>query len=227
MVNPHGMGTQAFTRNHSDHSNDTGFQFEFFCDKCGNGHRSSFKHNAVGVAASVLKAAGALFGGAAYRAGWGADHVKDALRGPAWDAAFKEAIEECRPKFRQCTQCGKWVCPEVCFNHERGLCESCAPDLREHAPMIQAQVAVEQAYEQARKGDQLRGADLNSAPLGVQPGCVRCQAQLADGARFCASCGTPVAAAARANEARKFCSSCGNKLDHNARFCPSCGGAVT
>ena len=29
-----------------------------------------------------------------YRAGWGADHVKDALRGPAWDSAFQKAIEE-------------------------------------------------------------------------------------------------------------------------------------
>ncbi|MGC4089090.1 MAG: zinc ribbon domain-containing protein [Polyangiaceae bacterium] len=221
------MSTQAFTRNHSDHSNDTGFQFEFFCDKCGNGHRSSFKHNAMGVAASVLKAAGALFGGAAYRAGWGADHVKDALRGPAWDAAFKEAIEECRPKFCQCTQCGKWVCPDVCWNHERGLCEGCAPDLREHAPMIQAQVAVEQAWEQARKGDQLRGADLNAQPLavGAAQSCGKCRAPLAAGARFCAQCGSAAAAPASA-EVKKFCSNCGGKLEASARFCAGCGTAA-
>ncbi|MFZ5890639.1 MAG: double zinc ribbon domain-containing protein [Myxococcota bacterium] len=223
------MTSQAFTRNHRDHSNDTGFQFEFFCDKCGNGHRSSFKHNAVGVAASVIKAAGALFGGAAYRAGWGADHVKDALRGPAWDAAFKEAIEECRPRFRQCTQCGKWVCPEVCWNNERGLCENCAPDLREHAPMIQAQVAVEQAWQQAREGDQLRGADLNAKPLSVAAAhaCTQCRSQLAEGARFCANCGTAVVlAAAPAAQAPKFCSNCGGKLEANARFCAGCGNAV-
>src|SRR6185503_5458609 len=78
------MATQTFTRNHRDHSNDTGFQFEFFCDKCGNGHRSSFQTSGMGVAASMLKAAGALFGGGMSRVGYGADHVKDALRGPAW-----------------------------------------------------------------------------------------------------------------------------------------------
>lgn len=223
------MSSQAFTRNYSDHSNDTGFQFEFFCDKCGNGHRSSFKHNALGVAASMIKAAGALFGGAAYRAGWGADHVKDALRGPAWDSAFKEAVEECRPKFRQCTQCGKWVCPEVCWNEQRGLCEGCAPDLSEQAPMIQAQVAVEQAWEQARKGDQLRGADLNAAPMrvGNKAECATCHSALAPEARFCAQCGTPAVTAPQAAAVSpRFCASCGTKLDGGARFCPGCGSAV-
>jgi hypothetical protein len=220
------MSTHSFTHNHRDHSNDTGFQFEFFCDKCGSGHRSDFKHSAVGVAASVLKAAGALFGGAAYRAGWGADHVKDALRGPAWDSAFKEAIEECRPKFRQCTACGIWVCPEVCWNHARGLCENCAPDLSEQAPKIQAQVAVEQAWEQARQGSHLGGMDLKAPALAVgTDGCSKCQAPYAAGARFCASCGSAVSVAA-ATPLKRFCSSCGGALEPTARFCAGCGTAV-
>jgi hypothetical protein len=223
------MPSHGFTKNHRDHSNDTGFQFEFFCDKCGSGHRSDFKHNPMGVAASVIKAAGALFGGGAYRAGWGADHLKDALRGPAWDSAFKEATEECRPKFRQCTACGSWVCPEVCWNHERGLCETCAPDLRERAPAIQAQVAIEQANEQARKGDQLRGMDLLSAPLAVSQQsrtCVKCQAALAEGARFCAGCGTRAEPTAAAAPPKRFCSGCGTPLDPMAKFCSGCGTSV-
>src|SRR5687767_2508711 len=113
------MANQSFTKNYRDHSNDQGYQFEFFCDKCGNGFRSSFQTSKLGFAASMIKAAGSLIGGDAYRAGWGADHLKDAFRGPAWDASFKDAIEECKPRFRQCTLCGKWVCPEVCFNHSR------------------------------------------------------------------------------------------------------------
>ena len=32
----------SFTRNHSDLSTDAGFQFEFFCDCCGNGFKSTF-----------------------------------------------------------------------------------------------------------------------------------------------------------------------------------------
>jgi hypothetical protein len=218
------MASQPFTRNHADHSNDTGFQFEFFCDKCGSGHRSAFKANKLGVAANLIKAAGSLFGGDMYRAGWGADHVKDAFRGPAWDSAFQEAIGESRPKFNQCTRCGKWVCPEVCWNHARGLCEDCAPDLREHAPAIQAQVAVEQAWEQARSGDQMRGFDL-AAEASVSAGCKKCQATLAAGAKFCAQCGTASVPAATA-AGPKFCANCGGGLGAGARFCPGCGSGV-
>ncbi|MGC4069204.1 MAG: zinc ribbon domain-containing protein [Polyangiaceae bacterium] len=215
------MATQSFTRNYNDHSNDSGFQFEFFCDKCGNGHRSSFTRNNVGFAASMLKAAGALFGGAVSHAGYGVDHLKDALRGPAWDSAFKAAIDECRPQFRQCTLCGKWVCPEVCWNHERGLCEECAPDLKEHAPAIQAQTAVEQAREKARDHDQMQGLDI-SKPLGA-PGvvnCTKCHASLPSGARFCAGCGTAVV---QAVAQPRFCTGCGQSLAAGARFCAGCG----
>jgi hypothetical protein len=216
------MSSQPFTRNYTDHSNDTGFQFEFFCDKCGSGHRSSFKTNKLGFAADLVKAAGAIFGGDAYRAGWGADHLKDAFRGPAWDSAFKEAIEECRPKLNQCTKCGSWVCPEVCWNHERGLCEGCAPDLQEHAVAAQAQVAVEQTWEKARGADQMRGLDVQQAKLSAPSTCPKCQASLAAGARFCAACGNAVVAAA----GPKFCSGCGTQLQSGARFCPQCGVGV-
>jgi Double zinc ribbon len=212
------MSTQTFTRNYRDHSNDVGFQFEFFCDKCGNGHRSSFDTSGVGMAASVLKAAGAFFGGGLSRAGWGADHVKDALRGPAWDTAFKNAIEECKPKFRQCTRCGIWVCPEVCWNQARGLCENCAPDLGEQAAAIQAQVAVEQTWEKARAVDQMRGVDVQSQAVSTGTTCKKCQASLTAGSKFCAQCGTPAEAAGP-----KFCSQCGGQLQAGSRFCSQCG----
>jgi hypothetical protein len=216
------MSSQPFTRNYSDHSNDTGFQFEFFCDKCGSGHRSAFQTNSLGFAAQMVKAAGSLFGGSMARAGWGADQLKDAFRGPAWDAAFKSAIEECRPKLKQCSKCGKWVCPEACWNNERGLCEECAPDLREHAVAAQAQVAVEQAREKVSAVDQLRGFDVQNAKLSAPATCPKCQASLAANARFCAGCGTPVAAAS----GPKFCSGCGAELQPGGRFCQQCGTGV-
>jgi hypothetical protein len=219
------MTAQPFTKNYTDHSSDTGFQFEFFCDKCGNGHRSAFQTNSLGMAAQFVKAAGSLFGGGIQRAGWGADQLKDAFRGPAWDAAFKTAIDECRPRFRQCTMCGKWVCPDVCWNEARGLCEDCAPDLREHAVAAQARAAVEQAEEKARAVDQMRGVDVQGAALSLSQSCTKCQTTLASGARFCANCGTPAAVAAAA-EGPKFCSGCGGKLAPGAHFCAGCGAAV-
>ena len=85
------------------------------------------------MAAGLLRAASSLFGGAFGGAAQSADCVKDALRGEGWDAAFQSAIDEAKPRFRQCTRCGCWVCPDVCWNTSRNLCESCAALTRRFA----------------------------------------------------------------------------------------------
>jgi hypothetical protein len=213
--------TQPFTRNYNDHSNDSGFQFEFHCDKCGNGYRSTFTANKIGMAAGFLHAAGSIFGGALNNAGWGADHVKDALRGPAWDSAFSAAVDEIRPKFHQCTRCGRWVCPEVCWNATRGMCEECAPDLREAAVAAQAQVAAEQVWQKARDTDQTQGMSMQEQhSIGGQ--CAKCNSRVEAAAKFCAGCGTPVAQAPRA-----FCTQCAQPRTPGARFCAGCGAPAT
>jgi Double zinc ribbon/Prokaryotic RING finger family 2 len=214
------MSTQTFTSNYHDHSNQNGYQFEFFCDHCGNGHRSNFRTSKMGLAATMARAAGNVFGGEAWGVGWGATTMQDPFRGPAWDAAFKSAIEECKPYFRQCTMCGKWVCPAVCWNADRNLCKQCAPDLGEHAASIQAQVAVEQTWQAARQADQMHGLDVQSGELGVGPGCPNCQATLAPGSRFCAHCGTPITVP---EPGPHFCSQCGGQLQAGAQFCAQCG----
>lgn len=78
------MGATAFTRNYRDHSNDTGYQLELHCDKCGNGYRSSVQASALGVGAKIAKGLGSLFGGSKmWAAGGAADHMTDGLRGAA------------------------------------------------------------------------------------------------------------------------------------------------
>jgi hypothetical protein len=217
------MAAQNFTKNYRDHSNDHGFQFEFQCDKCGNGHRSEFHTSKVGVAVSLARMAGSLFGGRLSNVGYSANHLKDMLRGPVWDSAFGKAIEECKPKFNQCSRCGNWVCPEICWNHARGLCEACAPDLKESAASIQAHVAMDQLQERARGTDQTGGLDVGQ-PLSAAQQCAHCQSPLAAGARFCGSCGKPAPAAA---SGPRFCSGCGNTLAANARFCGNCGTSAS
>lgn len=221
-----------FTRNYTDHSNDTGYQFEFRCDKCGNGYRSTFTANKLGVAAGFLRAAGNIFGGSLSRAGYGADTIKDALRGSGWDDAFKEAIEEIRPKFHQCSRCGKWVCPQSCWNESRNMCEDCAPDLHEAAAAAQAQVAVEQVGERARKYDQTGGLDMSTPQraggYGGSSGgasCPSCHASNVPGAKFCAECGSKIPAAGAG--AKTFCGECGAKLSASARFCAECGKSAS
>lgn len=213
------MSATAFTRNYRDHSNDTGYQFEFNCDKCGNGYRSSFQASALGVGAKIAKGLGSLFGGSKmWAAGVAADHMKDGLRGKAWDDAFKKAIEEIRPKFHQCTRCGQWVCPEVCWNEERQLCEGCAPNLAEEAAHHQANIAASQLADKIRQVDQVAGIDPSAAMVGA---CPNCKARLQAGKKFCAGCGQPVGAAG----GKTFCTGCGAQLAAGAKFCGDCGTA--
>lgn len=103
----------------------------------------------------------------------------------------------------------------MCWNEERGLCEACAPKLAEHAAAIQAQVAVEQVWEKARKTDQTAGLDVNKQQ---QAACTSCGTSLPPNAKFCVGCGKPVGAAAK-----RFCGECGSELPANAKFCAGCG----
>jgi hypothetical protein len=206
------MATQEFTRNFTDHSNDLGFQFEFHCDKCGNGVRSSFVTNKAGVAAGLMGAASSLFGGFLGSAANASRQMKDMLRGPAWDEAFAKAAAECRPRFKQCNRCGAWVCPEICFNHERGLCQGCAPDLEKEAAAAQAQAAVSQVNEKIAKIDQTGGFDPNARRTAA---CPHCGAPAGAG-KFCAECGQSLASDAP-------CAKCGAMVAAMAKFCPECG----
>ncbi len=203
-----------FTRNYSDHSNDKGYQFEFFCDKCGNGFRSSFNTSTLGMASGILHAASNIFGGFLGGAARGADAMKNALRGEGWDSAFKDAVAEAKPKFRQCTRCGKWVCPEVCWNEKRTLCEDCAPDLAEEGASLQAHAAVEQLGRKVRQVDQVGEVDVKAHAVAA---CPHCQARVEAGQKFCPECGKPLAAPTA------HCTQCGAQLPGTAKFCPGCG----
>jgi len=95
------MALIQFTKNHTDHSTDKGFQFEFFCDRCGNGFMTGFKPSLTGYAGSALRAASDLFGGVFGRASAGAYEIERAVQGSGHDKAFQEAVDEVKPNFRQ------------------------------------------------------------------------------------------------------------------------------
>lgn len=206
------MPTIEFTGNYEDLSTDKGYQFKFFCEKCGNGYMSSYKSSKLGMASSALEAAGSLLGGIFGRAAHGAYEIQRVIGGPAHDAALNEAMQEIRPLFKQCTRCGAWVCEPVCFNRKAGLCEACAPDLDEEIAAAQAEAARAQAFEKAQNVDWMKGRDLGKV-TGVA--CKSCGAKLTGG-KFCGECGSPVIQ-------KKECGGCGTEYQGSPKFCPECG----
>src|SRR5262249_43753463 len=148
----------------------------------------SFQTNKLGMAASAVEVANDLFGGIFGRAAAGAYEVQRAVGGPAHDAALREAVDEIRPKFKQCTRCGHWVCEPVRWNHRAGLGEGCAPDLEQELAAAKAEAAREQVQSKAREVDWLK----NTAVAKVTAvACAACGAKVGS-AKFCPECGTPV-----------------------------------
>ncbi|HVO31778.1 MAG TPA: zinc ribbon domain-containing protein [bacterium] len=202
-----------FVSNTSDHCTEAGYQFEFHCDRCNNGWMSKFQPSVLGAAESALKAAGALFGGILGRGAQSLDYIRENQRGAGRDAALEKAVQEGKAHFKQCGRCGKWVCPEVCWNNGKQLCVSCAPDLAREAAAAQAEAAVEQVREKARTVDHVKDVDMTK---DLAAACPKCNASLSGSSKFCPECGTAINVKAK-------CKQCGTEMDSHAKFCPECG----
>jgi hypothetical protein len=206
------MATIPFTNNYTDLSSQRGFQFKFFCEKCGNGYMSTFQASRLGTAAAAANAAASLLGGIFGRAAQGAEQIQAMLAGPQHDAALDAAVKEISPLFKQCTRCGNWVCEPVCWNKKAGLCETCAPDLDEEIASAQAMAARDQVVEKVKAVDYVGQRSLAQV-AGVT--CPKCGAK-AQGGKFCPECGAALSL-------KRTCAHCGAEADGTPKFCPECG----
>jgi hypothetical protein len=209
------MALIQFTRNHTDHSTDKGYQFEFFCDRCGNGFMSEFKASAMGMAGSALRTVGGLFGGILGSVGSSTYEIERAAQGPGHDKAFRESVEETKPHFKQCPKCSHWVCLTTCWNAKRMLCYECAPDIETEMASAQAQTMVDQMRDKLREQDLTKNLNLTAEATALCPSCgARTQ-----GAKFCPECGKPL-------RAKGECSRCGTHVEAGTKFCPECGNKM-
>jgi double zinc ribbon protein len=209
------MALIQFTKNHTDHSTDKGYQFEFFCDRCGNGFMTGFKASMTGIATGALRAAGSFFGGILSSASSSTYEIERAVRGPGHDKAFQEAVEEAKPNFRQCPKCARWACLTMCWNQKRGLCYDCAPSVETELAAAQAQATVQQIQDKVKQQDLTKDIDLTSEAAALCPSCgARTQ-----GAKFCPECGKPL-------RAKNECPRCGVKVESGSKFCPECGNKM-
>lgn len=199
------MDLSFFTRRYVDRSKSTGFQFEFFCDRCNKGHMTPFRIHALGVVTSIWDATD-----------WKKEKEKDFdfdtlkkdvsklfLKGKAWIEAYTNAVEEAQKYFKHCARCLKWVCPKECYNPRANLCQGCAP-------LTEAEKAALQAEERKKSRKTAEPAD---APR-ICPHCGKSNPV----ATFCADCGKKVVQDI-------FCSSCGAKwsTEKKMKYCPRCG----
>lgn len=209
------MPAIEFTQNYEDLSTDQGFQFKFFCERCGDGFLSSFQTNTLGVAGSLLRGAGSLFGGVFGSAGHGAYEIQRAVGGPQHDAALRKAVEEIRPLFAKCRRCGDWMCEATCWNGAAKLCKNCAPVATEEESSIRAEHVRTQVTNDLFLEEEKR-MSAKAKELGKK--CPGCGADTL-GKKFCPGCGRKLVAAAN-------CTACGAKLPPGAKFCGDCGEKV-
>lgn len=186
------MALIQFVRNYDDLSTDRGFQFKFYCDRCGNGYETNFQTAPASLLTDVLGTASSLFGGLFNTAADVGERARSAAWQKAKDDAFQRAIAEVKPHFRQCKRCGKWV-DDVCWNHERGLCKDDAPDLDTEYSVAQTEAAIEQARDMAKSATYVTADKFKQTIVAT---CANCGAEL-HGAKFCPECGTPRSSAKR------------------------------
>lgn len=219
------MGAMVFfTENYQDRSTKDGYQFEFYCNRCGNGYRSSFQRSAAGFGGRLVRL-GSVIGGNADEIApgldWDAEWVRAGLRGLTPDNALAKAVEEIKPHFNQCHRCGHWVCGQICWDGERGTCATCGPKVDREVAGMQA---AEQIERLTAKLLQLDAKIQQQNWLGATAPCPACRGE-SGGGKFCQLCGAPLAsssAAAGSGAGSGHCANCGTALG-NAKFCGECG----
>jgi hypothetical protein len=201
-----------FTDNYRDKSSEFGYQFEFVCERCGNGYASSFQKSAAGIGGGILRAAGGFFSNTLGRGASSAQEMAEMARGPGRDAALKKAVAEMRPYFHQCHRCTDWICRDVCWNEEAGLCTRCSPKLEQEIGALQAEARIAQVREEIQNVDLTQDINLREQ---VVARCPECQAET-QGGKFCPACGASL-------QPEIVCERCGTEAKGGSKFCPECG----
>ncbi len=211
------MDAIEFTRNYSDLSTDRGFQFEFQCDRCGNGCKTAFQAWAMGTVSGALDAASSIFGGVLGQAANLSERARSATWQQARDKALVEAVQQIKPNFIQCPRCSSWVCKKNCWNQARGLCKNCAPDSGVEMAAAQASRTTQEIWEHSQVAEEDRAMlKEENWRAGVRATCPNCNAPLEKNVKFCPECGAAI-------QVNKFCTKCGAKLAPGAKFCAECG----
>lgn len=208
-----------FTGNVRDLCNENGFQWEFSCDRCGNGFQSPFAQNVASRGRGALRMAGQWFGGKLQTFSSGVEQFNNygywGEQSATKDQFFAKAVETVRPNFAQCRGCGSWVCGQFCWNTDVGQCMQCSPLASEELARAQSEARTYQLRERAHQQDLIGGVNVG------EPQALRCGTcgGSTGGGKFCQHCGTPMIK-------KVSCGGCGADASPGASFCMQCGNQL-
>jgi len=111
-----------FTDNYEDLSDENGFRFRFFCERCDGDYVSDMQPCPRSEKSGLLANVGHIFAEATAN---GTDMSSDEEQ-MHHDCALRTAVTQVQERFHQCPQCGEWVC-DTCWNRALLMCEKCAP----------------------------------------------------------------------------------------------------
>ena len=207
----------AFTDNIRDLSNWEGYQFEFVCERCGNGYRGPYVKDIKEKGRGFLRAANSLLGDrleSLNKMSNAAETISydRGTNSPQKNKAMEQSVKAVREKFQQCRGCGNWVCVDVCWNHDIGQCLNCSPAIEEEVSRAQAAAQVRQVWEKAETVDWTKDIDIAER---ARLQCPHCNAKI-DGGKFCPECGEKIVR-------KVFCGECGTEAAEGVKFCSECG----
>jgi membrane protease subunit (stomatin/prohibitin family) len=203
-----------YTDNYRDHSTEAGYQFEFVCERCGNGYKSSFDASAMGIGGKALNTLSGMFGGGRLgNLAGGLDSVRDMTNSQAKDKALREAVAEIAPLFNQCHKCGQWVCKQICWNEEFQICVACAPKLEQELAGMQSARRLQEVQEKVNEASYAQDVNVERKQVAL---CPNCGAEASHSGKFCPECGQPLTMPVT-------CEKCGTESPRGTKFCPECG----
>lgn len=167
-----------------------GFQFEFFCEKCGETSRTAFRPYRKGQITGWLSRFAFMFHDL-NKASRATGAFAEAGATNAKREALADAMAAVADNYQRCERCRKWVGRE-CWNASSGSCRDCA------TPGASAQGAQAMATAAAVVCPNCQ------TPSSGGRFCHECGFDMASTHKSCPACGTTLARQAR------FCTDCGH-----------------
>ena len=210
------MDAIEFTRNYSDLSTDRGFQFEFQCDRCGNGYKTTFQAWTMGTVSGALDAASSLFGGVFGQAANLGERARSATWQQARDKALVEAVNKSSRISCNVRNAPVGFAKRIAGIKHAAFAKIARPIWRSKFPPQQSAHDLRKFKEHWQWMPKMRYVNEEMLAAKVQASCPNCQAPLANECQV-------LSRMWGGNPGEKFCTNCGAKLAPGAKFCAECG----